>query len=123
MEAAQLNSARRVWVTNYAGHDYEKAKPFGELCYLTKGYISFQSLDRVKFTLAQALIDSSPDDYLLLSGTSIVCVIAAVLFYAMHRRLNLLNFDKTKDAYREVILTELSNNDLFRVLGIPTNDS
>lgn len=116
MEAAVIAPQKRVWITNYAGHDYEKAKPFGELKYLTKGFIDFKSLDRIKFLVAQEIADSSPDDYLLLSGTSLVCAIASVLFYALHGRVNILNFDKNTDSYRPITLTTDANADLFRVL-------
>lgn len=108
-----------VWIVNYAGHEYLPAIRYGKFKYVTKGYVSFQSLDRVKFQIAEALIDSKPDDYLLLSGTTTICVIAAIVWYQMHKKIKILNWDKkannNQGDYKEMIIT---HENLTQLLGV-----
>lgn len=109
----------RVFVTNFAGHDYASAEQYGELVFITKGYISFQSLDRVKYSVMEAIVKSTPQDYLLLSGTPVICAIAAVAWFCLHREVKLLIHDKkVKDriAYREMILNEKNFHHLIAAL-------
>lgn len=107
----------RVFVTNYAGHDYSALNKYGKQVFITKGFISFQGLDRVKFAVAQGMIDCTAEDWLALSGTNILNVIAAVLWYQMHGKVKVLNYDKESRQYRELILTAENNSQLFAVLG------
>lgn len=106
----------KVYVANFAGHDFTPAQEYGELCYLTKGYISFQSLDRLKYVIAEALQQSKPEDYLALSGTNIINVLAAVLWLEMHEQVKILNYDKTTNSYRLIVLTRGSNLQLLEGL-------
>jgi hypothetical protein len=48
------SSCPRVFVTNFAGHDYTKAEKYGEIVWITKGYVSFHSLDRIKYRVCEA---------------------------------------------------------------------
>lgn len=106
----------RVFVANFAGHDYTKAEQYGELVFITKGFISFQSLDRVKYQVALSVAESHSDDWLALSGTNIVNVLAAVLWFSMHRTVKILNFDKNTGKYREIILEDAANNKLIELI-------
>jgi hypothetical protein len=107
----------RVFVTNFAGHDYEKAKQFGELYWITKGYVSFQSLDRVKFLITEQVVKSDKDDWLLLSGTPMISVVAALVWYALHKRVKLLVHDSKGDGvYRQLIISEGNVTDLLKVM-------
>lgn len=115
--AAEVLDVPRVFVTNYAGHDYSALNRYGKKVFITKGFISFQGLDRVKFQVAQGLMDCGPEDWLALSGTNILNVIAAVLWYQRHGRVKVLNYDKESRQYRELILTTENNEQLFAVLA------
>lgn len=96
---------RKVYVTNYASHDYTDAERYGEICFVTRGFISFQSLDRVRYQVAQGLKGATADDWLALSGTNIINVLAAILWFQRFGRCKILNFDKTTQKYREIIMT------------------
>lgn len=107
----------KVFVANYAGHDYTEAKKYGELVFITKGYVSFASLDRVLYVVTEALLESKPDDWLLLSGSGTICVFAALGWLHLHGRVNLLIFDqrskKEVTPYRESIITKESLDELL----------
>jgi len=110
------STTKRVWITNYAGHNYERAKSFGELRFVTKGSINFQSLDRLKFQVAQDLMEIQEDDFVLLSGTNIISVITCLLVYEKFGRINILNYDKYTDTYRVLVVDSTSNKDIIRVI-------
>lgn len=109
-------SKPRVYISNFGGHDFSPAEKWGELQFITRGFISFQSLDRLKFQIAQGILDSSPDDYLLLSGTNIINVVAALLWFELHEKVNILNFDKTMNDYRLITITKSGTTNLMEVL-------
>jgi hypothetical protein len=111
----------KVWIANYAGqHDYNKARSFGELKRLTVGYISFKSIDRIKFQIANELTQTNKEDYLLISGAAIICVISAVIWFKMHKQLKILYHDKSEDVYRQLVITDGNLDELISVL---THDS
>lgn len=110
----------RVFVTNYAGHDYTKAEKFGKIIPLTKGYVSFQSLDRVKFKIAENLLEheATSDDYLLFSGNSFISIVAAIVWYTIHKKVKLLVHDtRNSGEYRESVITEKNINDILNILS------
>jgi hypothetical protein len=107
----------KVYVTNFAGHDYQHAERYGELVWITKGYVSFQSLDRVKYSIIEKIKDSSAEDWLLLSGTIIINVIAATVWLAIHGQVKLLVFDKKYSGkVRELVLTPKNIQDILSVV-------
>lgn len=122
MDARGLNvhepRKTRVYVTNFAGHDYSKAEEYGELHWITRGYISFHSLDRVKYRICEALQDSQSEDWLLLSGIPMICVVAALYWNWKHTKCKILVHDKKRNGeYRPLILSDKNFSDLFNVLN------
>lgn len=108
----------RVFVTNFAGHDYSEAEKYGEIVWITRGYISFHSLDRVKYRICEEVDKSTSEDWLLLSGIPIVCVLAALYWQWKHNKVKLLVHDKKKNGeYRELIVSDKNWSDLFNVLN------
>lgn len=107
----------RVFVTNLAGHDYTKAEKYGTIVPITHGYVSFQSLDRVKFQITEEINKTRPQDWLLLSGTPLLSVIAATVWFAIHHQINLLVYDqKDNGKYRELKITQKNVHDMLTVL-------
>lgn len=101
--------SQKVWIANSSGHTYTAAEKFGELKIITNGHIDFTQLERVKIIVASTVIESDPEDYLLLSGATIVCVLCALLWIAHHGKIKLLNWDRHNEDgdgfYREMIIT------------------
>ncbi len=109
---------RKVYITNFAGHDYSKAEKFGKLTAITTGYVSFHSLDRVKYQVCEAVDKADPEDFLLLSGIPVLCVIAALYWNWKHKKCKLLIHDKKADGeYRELIVSDKNFNDVFNFLN------
>lgn len=109
--------APRVFITNYAGHDYGNTREYGEFVWITKGYVSFQSLDRVKYQVAEKVAESRKQDWLCLSGTPLISVLAVLIWYHKHKVVNLLVWDrKMQDKYRELIITEDNLTEILETL-------
>lgn len=112
-----MDTGVKVYVANYAAHDFGPAKAYGELRFITKGFISFQGLDRVKYQVAEGLKDTNAEDWLALSGANILNVLAALLWYDKHKVVKILNFDKNSRQYREIIVTPDNNLALLEVMA------
>lgn len=107
----------KVYITNSAGHDFTNAKQFGELVWVTKGFVSFHSLDRLKHILSEKLAETKPEDYLLLSGTQVICVVASVIWYEKHKCINLLVHDKKHYGYyRKLTITQSNLEDIMSIV-------
>jgi hypothetical protein len=109
----------RVFISNYGGHDYEAASGYGELKWITKGFVSHQSLDRLKYQIAEEVLKTDKEDWLLLSGKPLICAVTALLWFAIHRKVKLLVWDQKGKGvkYRELIISEGNMAELFNVIG------
>ena len=110
--------AARVFVTNYTEHDYKPAEQYGELVFITKGYVSFKNLDRLKSTIYEGLKDSTEEDWLCISGHGVLSALACVIWFAKHGKINMLIYDtKTKQDYKELFVTKERLQTMFEVLS------
>jgi hypothetical protein len=103
---------RKVFVVNKASHDLEEAKRFGELVYLSVGMVSKFATSNMVRMFSRKLRDSHAHDYIMLSGLTVMNVIACLLFYRKHKRVNLLIYRPEKDGRanyvtRDIVLEEL----------------
>jgi hypothetical protein len=80
----------RVYVANKSSHDFSAAERFGELEFLTEGVVSKFSVADIDRQIRYRLRLSSPNDYILITGMSIVSALACVCFAMKHNKLNLL---------------------------------
>lgn len=81
-----------VYVINKAAHDFHEAEKFGSLVYLSKGSINKYAVNRIFRQFEAVLKNSTPDDYILLTSLTVMCVIACCIFVLKHGTLNLLLF-------------------------------
>jgi len=82
----------KVFIVNDSGHDYSAAEKFGELVPLSTGTVNKYHLTKMLRTFEPLMKDSSPDDYILQSGPSVMNCIACAYFASVHGQLNLLIF-------------------------------
>jgi len=80
----------KVYITNDGGHDYSDAKRFGELVWCTEGSLDKEDTAQMYRELGDALYDSMPEDYLLLTSLTTLCSIACAIFALKHGQLHLL---------------------------------
>jgi len=94
-----LNS---VYVVNYGGYNYDGAEQYGDLVFITKGFVDLSNetaFKKAQERLQKFIEDATPDDYLLLSGNSLLCAIAVVLWRDIHKKVKILHWDTLQKGY------------------------
>lgn len=99
-----------VYIINKGCHDYSKATKFGKLKYLSNEDMDRFSTGKMYRIFKKRLEDSSPEDYLLISGMTIMSVVACSIFASKHNRVNLLLYNfgpgKTADYVERTVMLE-----------------
>ena len=98
-----------VYITNKSGHDFSPAQKFGDLIYLSEGKINPFSVAKIYRQFADKLKKSAPDDYIMVTGLSLMNGIAFSIMGRKHGRLNILQFHSQTKTYksRTIIVDEL----------------
>jgi len=101
-----LSQKPKVFVVNKSTHDFSAAKVFGDIVYLSKNNLQKYSTSQAYRIFWPTLIQSDPEDYLIVSGLSMHCLVAAFILTLKHKRLNLLLFTEknNKKQYLERII-------------------
>jgi len=81
-----------VFVVSSSGHDFSDARRFGELVVLSAGKVDKYQLTAMLREFEPKLCKSTSNDYMLLSGPTVMNAVACSMFAALHGRLNLLLF-------------------------------
>lgn len=89
----------KVYVPNRSHHDFTLAEQFGELVYLTEGFINRFQINHIFRLCSEAMKESGPDDFILISSLSILNAAAASIMARRHGKVNFLVFDRNKLKY------------------------
>lgn len=82
----------RVYILNKGAHDYSPAERFGTLVYCTEGSLNKFNINQMFRELSDAMKDSTPQDFIMLTALSSLCGVACGLFATKYGRINLLLF-------------------------------
>lgn len=93
----------KVYVVNRGGHDYSAAERFGQLVYCTHGQLSKYDTGQMYRELTDAMRDSDPEDYILLTSLTTLCSVAAALFAVKHKRVNFLIYKDDDYVERKLV--------------------
>ena len=91
----------KIYVINRAAHDYSGAERWGKLVYLSDGPVNRYATNKIYRAFEDVLSESSPEDYILLTGLTVMSSIATAIFAHKHSRLNLLIFRPNTHTYAE----------------------
>jgi hypothetical protein len=91
----------KVYIVNKGGHDHSDATRFGELIFLSEGAINRYSTGNIYRTFVEILKESKAEDYILITGLSVMSSIACAIFSRMHGRINLLLYKSSRGAEGE----------------------
>jgi hypothetical protein len=92
-----------VFVVSKSAHDFSEARRFGKLVYLSEGAMNRYQVNNMERQFKEKLEASSPDDYILPCGLSMMNSIACAMFALMHGRLNVLLFKKGHYVERNMV--------------------
>lgn len=89
-----------VYISNLSpDHDYTAAKNYGTLRPVTIGNFPIFKIGRLVEEIATALAASTPDDYLVLAGSSIVASLALAMWLHKHKSCQMLLYDRAAGKY------------------------
>lgn len=97
----------KVFIPNKGAHDYSDALRFGSLEFVTKGQINAYAVNTMARVWNEALKDSSPDDWIMLTSLTTLSSIGCSMFALKHGHLNLLIFRKDRYIPRKLMLSDL----------------
>jgi len=93
----------KVYIVNKSGHNFDAAKEFGKLIPLSEGSMNKLSPNSMYRKFNDILINSNENDYILLSGLSIMNSVACSIFVHKHKKLNLLLYTSNKYVERNLV--------------------
>ena len=99
----------KVFITNRSGHDYSAASGYGEFVFLSKGKINPYEITKMYREFVEKMDGSTEYDYLLVTGLSVMNMVAAAIMSRKHGRINLLQYHAEDKSYKErsLLLDEL----------------
>ena len=92
----------KVFVINDMNHNFDKAIRHGELIFVTEGKVPIFKTDIASNMLKEKLVDFKPDDYLLVSGPPILCMMAVLVIKSIWDKplpIKTLVFDAKEQDY------------------------
>ena len=92
-----------VFIVSNSGHDFSDAKKYGNLMFLSEGAMDRYQVNNMLRQFKESMKISTPNDFILPCGLSVMNSIACATFVTLHGRLNLLLFKKGKYVERNII--------------------
>jgi hypothetical protein len=87
----------KVYNTNFnPRHSYEKAETLGQVIHMTKGYIPSDKIYQFQNDFKSYAKQAAPGDFLLLSGSNLVCVLAVAAWLEVHGEVIVLQHTKSR---------------------------
>lgn len=87
----------KVYSTNYNGsYDYSAAEKFGTVIHMTQGFIPPHRHNSIMQTFENYAKTATSEDYLLLSGSNLVCAMATAAWLKYNENVRLLQHMKSK---------------------------
>ena len=100
----------KVYIPNKSSHNFDSAKQYGELVYVTEGNVNRYATNKIYRQVAEVMQDSQPDDYIIVTGLPELQIILTSYFVCRHGKLNLLLFQsregKVHYVVRELVLED-----------------
>ena len=85
-----------VYIVNRGCHDHSDAERFGKILYLSEGAVNRYAVAAMYREFINGMKDSSPEDFILLTGLSVMSSLACSIFARKHGRLNLLLYKSSR---------------------------
>lgn len=103
----------KIFITSIAAVDYEPLRrKYGgdqEMISMTQGYVDLttpESVANLYQRVKRYLEQSSPEDFIVLSGAAVISVIVVHFWLKYHGIARVLTYNKRSDSYQEVTLTD-----------------
>lgn len=95
-----------VYVVNFSEQDFSPAEKWGNIQYITRGRgLNVFDIEGLLMICKEALLDSTPEDWLIISGPSILNIVVSSIMLTRHNRVNFLLFDAKARDYEPKTMT------------------
>lgn len=94
----------KVFILNKGAHDFTAAKKYGDLVYCTDGSLQKWNTSQMYRECSDAMLESQPEDFILLTSLTTLCCIACAIFAFKHGRINLLIYKDGTYVQRDIVL-------------------
>jgi hypothetical protein len=94
----------KVFVLNDGGHDYSSAEKFGKIVFCTEGFIDRYDVAQMYRELSVCLLGANPDDYILVSSLSSMCMVATAIMVEQFGELHMLIHNGKEYVARDLVL-------------------
>lgn len=89
-----LEKPRTVYISNKArNQNYKAAEEFGSVVFVTQGKFPIFKTNLLRGEIIKVLLWSEEDDYLLLSGSTVVAGLCLMIWLMLHKQCKLLLHD------------------------------
>lgn len=92
-------TGRHVYIAGLGHHDYESARDYGDLVVVISGNVDLDDTEDLQQRIATAMSAVEPDDYVLLSGAPIICILCANFVQARYGFVNVLQWNGVDRCY------------------------
>ena len=96
----------RVFIPANQGHDYSRADAYGTIHFVTEEPLPTSNFGHMRDLWRRALVNSSKEDWIVVSSLASHLAIGSAIFARRHGRLNLLVFDGGDYVGRTIVLQE-----------------
>jgi len=93
-----------VWIPKDASHDYTEAAAYGTLQFVFEGTQDMFNPNRLQERARQILVDSAPEDFLLLAGPQIMNIVVYQALLEKHGQVKLLMFHARDNGYQSRLI-------------------
>jgi hypothetical protein len=94
----------RVYVPNNSGSDYSDAERLGDIIFIMEGAQDRYNTDGFYKKCQEALAESEPNDFILITSLPIISAICSTIFGRMHGRVNYLLYRQGRYVIRTMEL-------------------
>ncbi len=92
----------KVYAVNLNDKDYSGAEEYGDIIYMTEGVLDLRKAHTYEQKIRNFLKNSTEEDYLLLSGPTLICCLAINVWLDNHKQCKVLYWSNGK--YQEYLV-------------------
>jgi hypothetical protein len=96
--------SKKVFVVSNGGHDYSQAEEFGTVVFCTDHYIRKDDISQMYREIKDSLADAMPDDYILVTSLTSMCMVATAIMTEKFGEVHLLIHSGGQYTPRDIIL-------------------
>jgi hypothetical protein len=102
-----------VYLSNMSNmHKYSEAAQYGAIRPLTAGNYPIFKTVRLLEEIVDGLVESTDEDYLLLSGSSVIAGLCVAVWLQKHRECKLLLFDRKAGESGKYVVRVVTRDDI-----------